>query len=262
MTSLLKISRSLLLISLLPGCANVAETGRSQLLLISPEQEITMGLQAFDTLKKETPISNDPNKNSQLNRVGKRIAAVAPLENAQWEFVLFDQPDTPNAFCLPGGKIGVFTGIFPIAQDEAGLATVLAHEVAHAVARHGAERVSRGMMVQLGGSVLEQVVGGTSQVTQSLILGAYGIGGQVGLVLPHSRQQELEADHLGLLYMARAGYDPRAAIDFWRRFQAYSEKQGQGQAPAEFLSTHPLDSTRIEQLQQILPKALQEYRTP
>ena len=243
---------------LVGACATVPETGRSQLLLISSAQEMQLGLSEFDKLKSSTPISKDAALNALVRRVGSRIAAVAPLPNAHWEFVLFDDPKVANAFCLPGGKVGVYTGILPITKDEAGLATVIAHEVGHAVARHGAERVSEGLLVQLGGTVLEEALKSSPSATQGLVLGAYGIGSQLGVTLPHSRQQELEADHLGLIYMARAGYDPREALTFWQRFKAYNDKRGG--KPVEFLSTHPLDDRRIAQIEKLLPQAEAEYR--
>ena len=149
--------------ALLGACATVPETGRSQILLVSPAQESQLGFQEFEKLKKTVPISRDAAANAQLQRVGQRIAAVASLPNARWEFVLFDKPDTPNAFCLPGGKVGVFSGILPITKDDAGLATVIGHEVAHAVARHGAERMSEAMLIQLGGQILEQATIGRSE---------------------------------------------------------------------------------------------------
>jgi predicted Zn-dependent protease len=246
---------------LLAACATVPETGRSQLLLVSPGEEAQMGFQEFEKLKKSVPISKDPAANAQLQRVGRRIAAVAPLPNAHWEFVLFDKPDVPNAFCLPGGKVGVYSGILPIAQDDAGLATVIGHEVAHAVARHGAERMSEAMLLQLGGQILDAAAAGRSEAQRAAIQQAYGIGTALGVALPHSRQQELEADHLGLLYMARAGYDPRAALAFWKRFAAYQKQHGGGKQ-IEFLSTHPLDDRRIAQIESLLPQAEMEYRKP
>lgn len=246
---------------LLAGCSTVPETGRSQLLLVSPAEETQLGLQEFEKLKKTVPISQDPTANALLQRVGQRIAAVASLPNARWEFVLFDKADVPNAFCLPGGKVGIYSGILPITQDEAGLATVIGHEVAHAVARHGAERMSEGMLIQLGGKLLEQASAGRSQASQAALQQAYGIGSTLTVALPHSRGQELEADRLGLLYMARAGFDPRAALAFWKRFADYKNKHGGGKQVA-FLSTHPLDEQRIAQIEGLLPQAEMEYRKP
>lgn len=247
----------LALSALLGACATVPETGRSQLLLVSSSEEMQLGLTEFEKLKKDTPISHDAAANAMVQRVGKRIAAVAPLPNAQWEFVVFDKPDVPNAFCLPGGKVGIFSGILSITQDDAGLATVIGHEVAHAVARHGAERMSEGLLIQLGGAALSEAMQTRSEATRVLTQQAYGLGTTVGLALPHSRGQELEADHLGLIYMARAGYDPRVALDFWKRFAAYNKRGGR---PVEFLSTHPLDDRRIAQIEGLLPQAEAEYR--
>lgn len=242
--------------ALLTSCATVPETGRRQLLLVSAAQEMQLGLTEFEKIKANTPISKDPAANAMLQRVGHRIAAVAPLPNAQWEFVLFESKEA-NAFCLPGGKVGVYTGILPITQNEAGMATVLAHEVAHAVARHGGERISEGLLIQFGGAVLSEAMKNNPERARSIVLGAYGIGSALGVVLPHSRRQELEADRLGLLYMARAGYDPREALEFWKRFGQYARQHG-GQR-IEFLSTHPVDSTRIAQIEQLLPQALAQY---
>ena len=243
---------------LLGGCSTVPETGRRQVRLIDADQEMQLGLSEFQKLKTNTPISQDRTQQALLNGVGNNIARVAPLPNAQWEFVLFEEPENPNAFCLPGGKVGVYSGILPITQSEAGLATVIGHEVAHAVARHGAERVSHGLLIETGGQALDVLLGSSGQTTRTLALGAYGLGSQLGVALPYSRTQELEADHLGLLYMARAGYDPREAVAFWKRFSAYQASHGGGSS-VEFLSTHPLDATRIRQLEQLLPKATQEY---
>ncbi len=247
------------LLTLVAACATVSETGRRQLMLVSPGEETKLGLTEFEKLKQKTPIAKDPETNAMLQRVGRRIAAVAPVPNAQWEFVLFDEPKTPNAFALPGGKVGVYTGILPITRTEAGLATVIGHEVAHVMARHGGERISEGLLLQLGGVALDTAMQDNSATARRIVLGAYGIGGQVGVALPHSRKQELEADHIGLLYMARAGYDPREAIAFWQRFAAYKDQAGGGR-PVEFLSTHPVDNRRIAELQGFLPEALRAYR--
>ena len=253
-------SRLLLTLSLtalvLVGCATAPETGRSQLLLIDTAEEAQLGFKSFEQIKRETPVARNPAESKRLQEVGERIAAVVNLPHAQWEFVLFES-DQPNAFALPGGKIGVYTGILPLTRTDAGLATVLAHEIAHATARHGAERMSQGLLVQVGGVALSTALGGQSAVSQELATQAYGLTTQLGVMLPYSRVQELEADRIGLLYMARAGYDPAEAIGFWQRFQAYSQSRG-GQG-LEFLSTHPLDDTRIAQIQRFLPQAQAEY---
>jgi len=241
----------------LGACATAPETGRSQLLLISPDQEASMGFDAFQEIKRKTPIVRSGQAAAGLQRVGGRIAAVARVPHAQWEFVLFQDADNANAFALPGGKVGVYSGILPIAENDAGLATVIAHEIAHVTAHHGAERMSQSLLIQLGGTALSAALGGNAGITRDIALQAYNLGTTVGVALPYSRAQELEADHVGLLYMARAGYDPRQAIAFWKRFADYSRKRGG--KPPEFLSTHPLDDARIAALERLMPVALREY---
>jgi predicted Zn-dependent protease len=242
------------------GCSTVPVTGRSQLNLVSQSEEMQLGLSAFQEMKQELPVSTDAAANALVQKVGKRIAAVAgpDMPNAQWEFVVF-QSDEANAFCLPGGKVGVYTGILQVTKDEAGLATVIGHEVAHAVARHGAERMSEAMLMQTGGQVLGSTLSNTDPRWQSAANVAYGLTTTLGRQLPHSRLQESEADEIGLMYMARAGYDPYAAVEFWKRFMAYNEQMGANNTPA-FLRTHPTDATRIEQLQKWMPKAERLYR--
>jgi len=239
------------------GCSTVPVTGRSQLNLMSAGEEMQLGLTSFNQLKKETPISKDAAANALVQKVGNRIAAVAELPNAQWEFVVFESKEA-NAFCLPGGKVGVYTGILPITKDEAGMATVLGHEVAHAVAHHGGERMSQETLRQAGNEVLAVSMSNTDPRTQAIAKMAYGIGTQVGAILPYSRLHESEADEIGLRYMARAGYDPEAAVGFWQRFAAYSQRQGGG-VPV-FLRTHPTDEKRIQQLKTLIPDAKAEYR--
>jgi predicted Zn-dependent protease len=242
------------------GCATVLETGRRQLMLVGSADELALGEQEFVKLKAATPIVRGSAPAALVERVGRRVAAVAPLPNARWEFVLFDKPDVMNAFCLPGGKVGVYSGILAVTANEAGLATVVAHEVAHAAAHHGAERISQALLVQLGGEVLSAALKSRPEQTRAIWEQAYGVGTDVAVMLPHSRSQELEADHLGLLYMARAGYDPAEAVAFWKRFKALKDKSGQ--QPPVFLSTHPLDDQRIAQIEKLLPRARAEYRPP
>src|ERR1051325_5692344 len=197
---------AMVIVALLQACETVPETGRKQLSLVGSGEVQQLSLSEFDKLKKETPISHDPTQNALVRRVGERIAAVAPLPNAQWEFVLFDKPDVMNAFCLPGGKVGVYSGILKLTQNEAGLATVVGHEVSHAVAKHGEERMSESLLLQLGGTALAALTQSRPEAAQQLIQTAYGAGAAIAVELPHSRKQELEADHLGLIYMARAGH--------------------------------------------------------
>ena len=240
------------------GCTTVGETGRRQFNIVSAGEEMKLGLTAFNEMKQQVPISKDVAANALVQKVGKKIAAVASssLPDAQWEFVVFDSKEA-NAFCLPGGKIGVYTGILPITKDEAGLATVISHEVAHAVAHHGAERMSQGIAVQAGGQVVGALSASAQPVTQTAIGALYGLGSQLGYALPHSRLQESEADHIGLKYMARAGYNPEAAVDFWKRFSAFNEGTSGGGTPW-FLRTHPVDSKRIQDIQRWIPEARRE----
>lgn len=241
------------------GCTTVSETGRKQVMLISSEQETQLGLTSFNQLKKEQPISKNAAVVAQVQKVGKRIAAVAPLPNAQWEFVVFESQEA-NAFCLPGGKVGVYTGLLPVTRDEAGLATVIGHEVAHAVAHHGAERLSHQMIQQTGGDLLASGLSNSDPRTQALVSTVYGVGTQLGAILPYSRLHESEADEMGLYYMARAGYDPEAAVGFWQRFAEFNQQHGGASTP-QWLRTHPLDETRIRKLQELMPRAKAEFQT-
>lgn len=253
----MKISHLFALLSLatlLSGCYTNPVTGRKELNFVSPQEEMQLGLTEFDKMKKEVPISHDPAANALLQKVGRRIAAAAgkDMPNANWEFVVFESKEA-NAFCLPGGKIGVYTGLLPITQDEAGLATVLGHEVAHATSHHAAERMSEAALLETGGQAIGALSSSAKPLTQNVISAAYGIGGPLLVQLPHSRKQESEADHIGLIYMARAGYAPEAALNFWQRFSAYNQQSGKG-GPA-FLRTHPVDSVRIQQIAQWIPEA-------
>lgn len=261
----MKISLSPILLpaslAILVGCMTIPETGRQSFSLVSPSKEKAMGLTSFQQYKASKPISNNPAYNSQLRAVASRLTRVIDMPNAEWEFVVFEDPE-PNAFALPGGKVGVHTGLFQVTQNEAGLAAVVGHEVAHVIARHGAERVSRQMLAAAGGIATGLILNGNEEMSdtqKAVVLGAYGAGTTVGVLLPFSRNQEAEADQMGALFMARAGYDPRESVALWERFAAYKASSGPSKLP-EFLSTHPADSTRIANLKAFMPRALQEYR--
>ncbi|WP_457755868.1 M48 family metallopeptidase [Thermodesulfatator indicus] len=242
-------------LSLLYGCATAPVTGRKQLILIDPQTEIKLGLQAYEEILKKEKLCNDPTINALVQRVGMRIAK-ASGKNYEWEFKVIDKPDTINAFCLPGGKVFVYTGILPIAQNEAGLATVLSHEIAHAIARHGAERMSIAMVATFGEVLAAHLFDFKNPETRELFMAAYGLGATVGVILPYSRKQEYEADTIGLYLMAKAGYDPREAVRFWERMRKVAA--GRKKIP-EFLSTHPADEKRIQAIKNYLLKVLPIY---
>jgi Zn-dependent protease with chaperone function len=241
-----------LAVMLIIGCATAPYTGRSQLMLVSEGQEAALGEDAYRHTLRDSVVTHDINAENIVRRVGAKIAAVANKPEYKWEFSIINDPETVNAFAVPGGKVAVYTGIFGPARDEAGLAVVLGHEVAHALARHPAERMSQDMLVQLGGVGLGVALGNNPAMA-NLLLQAYGIG----VALPFSRSQESEADHIGLILMAKAGYDPRVAIDLWERME---KKESGRSAPPEFLSTHPGYETRVQQIRSFLPEALSYYR--
>ena len=237
------------------ACQTVPVTGRSQLILLSESSEVQMGLTSYREVLSKGKVSADPTLNAQVTRVGQRIAQ-ATGKDYQWEFKVLEDKQA-NAFCLPGGKVAVYTGILPLTQDDAGLAAVLGHEVSHAIARHGGERVSQGLLVQTGLAATQVALARNDPRTVQSVTSLLGAGAAVGLLLPWSRAQESEADHLGLIYMAKAGYHPSAARDLWVRM-AQAER-GQGRPP-EFLSTHPASETRIKQIEGWIPEALQYYQ--
>lgn len=243
--------------ALLGGCYTVPETGRRSLNLLSPSQELAMGASAFGEIKAQGKISTDEQKSASVRRVGQRIAKVvgADIPDAEWEFVLFDD-DSVNAFALPGGKVGVHTGLFKVAQSDDDLAVVMGHEIAHVAARHGAERVSQSVLIAAGGVALDMALKDKDSEQRSIALAAYGLGSTVGVMLPYSRLNESEADEIGMVYSARAGYDPRAALRFWTAMKENSEGAGK---PPEWLSTHPSDDTRIKKLEALMPRMLEIY---
>ncbi len=237
------------------SCSHAPITGRKQLLLLSPSEEKQLGEQAFQQIISTEKVDTDPAVNGLVTRVGERIATATGKTDYQWQFKVIEK-NQANAFCLPGGKVVVFTGILPLTRDEAGLATVLGHEIAHAVARHGGERVSEDLLVNVGLTAVQLGMGNHDPQTIRTVTGLLGAGVAVGVELPFSRAQESEADHLGLIYMAKAGYDPRAALSFWERM----EQTQKGSAPPELLSDHPADAKRIQQIKEWMPEALKDYR--
>jgi len=240
------------------GCTKAPITGRNQLIMVSPQQELALGFESAKQVLQKEKVSNDPQKNAQVKRIGQRIATVTEQAYApgyQWEFFVIDNNEEGNAFCLPGGKVFVYTGLFKYAANDDELAAVMGHEIAHALARHGAERMSAGQLQQVGGQVLGAVMQsqGVSAPSTNVAMQAFGIGTQLGVMLPHSRTQEYEADQIGLLLSAKAGYDPRAALSFWQKFGA------SGETPPEYLSTHPAPANRISEIKALLPKAIPLY---
>lgn len=234
----------------LAACSSVAVTGRKQFNAFSVDQDKQLGAQAYAEIIGQSKVKDTGAEFAQVKRVTDRLIAVADDPGFEWEVHVIDDPATVNAWCMPGGKMAVYTGILPVTGDDTGLAVVMAHEIGHAIARHGTERMSTQGLSDVG----MQIVGAVSETAaqyQELI----GQAANLIAFMPWGRKHELEADHIGLIYMAKAGYDPRIAVDFWKRMAA----QGGG-APPEFLSTHPSDETRIAQIEKLLPEALAEYQ--
>lgn len=253
---------------LLLACATVPLTERKSLSLISDSELSSLSLEQYADVLQKSKLSNDPARVQMVRRVGGRIARAseeflreskleADIKNYKWEFNLIEDDKVANAWCMPGGKVAVYTGILPLTKDETGLAVVMGHEVAHAMAKHGNERMSETLLVQLGGAGLSAALAKQPSQTQQIFLGVYGVTSNVGFMLPYSRLHESEADRIGLVLMAKAGYDPREAIPFWQRM---NEKGGS--RPLEFLSTHPAPDTRITDIKSHLPEALKYYKGP
>ena len=252
------------LMVLLPACSRVPVTGRRQFKIVPDSYMNSMSAQQYGQFLSENPASKDSAKTAMVKRCGKRIQLAVEeyckehdvsLKNYQWEFNLVED-DTVNAWCMPGGRVVVYTGLLPVAQDENGLAVVMGHEIAHAIAKHGSERMSQGLMVELGSFAISQATKEYPDETRNLFMKTYGAGTQVGVLLPYSRKHEAEADHIGLIFMAMAGYDPHVAVGFWERMAAMK----QGQAPPKILSTHPPDQERIENIKKLLPEVMKYYK--
>jgi predicted Zn-dependent protease len=246
------------------SCTTVPLTGRKQLSLIPESDMMALSLTEYGKFLKANKVSIDKAKTDMVKRVGTRISKAveaymaqqglsANLKGYQWEFNLVESAEV-NAWCMSGGKVVVYTGLLPIAQNDEGLATVLGHEIAHAVARHGSERMSDQMLVQLGSSTLSAALAQKPSETQQLAMAAFGVGSQYGVILPFSRKHEYEADYMGMIFMSMAGYNPNQSIAFWQRMA-----QKGGSNTPEFLSTHPVDENRIAKIREKLPEAMNYY---
>jgi len=250
----------------LVGCAEVDITGRKQFYFVPDSVMNSMSFKSYSEFMGKNTLSKDTKQVEQVKRVGERIATAVEsfcqnrgcmdrLKGYEWEFNLVEDKAV-NAWAMPGGKVVVYTGLLPVAQNETGLAVVMGHEIAHAFARHGAERMSQGLLVNFGGMALSAALKEKPEQTKNLFLKSYGVGTQVGVMLPFSRLHESEADRLGLIFMAMAGYDPQVAVDFWGRMAASKDDKNK---PLELLSTHPADETRIRDLKEHLPEAMSYY---
>jgi predicted Zn-dependent protease len=254
------------LLSLLSGCSQVEITGRQQFNIVPDSLINSMSFQSYGEFLAQHKLSANTEQTQMVKRVGSRIQTAVErycienscsekLEGYQWDFNLVEDPNV-NAWCMPGGKVVVYTGIMPIAQGEAGLAVVMGHEIAHAFAKHGAERMTQGLLVDFGGMALSKALATKPAQTRELFMQSYGLGTQIGVLLPYSRLHENEADRLGLIFMAMAGYNPDEAVAFWQRMATESK----GSRPPEFLSTHPAYETRIQNIKDLIPEATQYYR--
>ncbi|HCO93801.1 MAG TPA: peptidase M48 [Phycisphaerales bacterium] len=267
MKAFLKSNLAILLgiLLLLSGCSEVEITGRKQFNIVPDSTMNSMSFQSYGEFLSQNKLSTNTEQTQMVKRIGSRIQIAVEqyceqngildrLAGYEWEFNLVEDPNV-NAWCMPGGKVVVYTGILPIAQGETGLAVVMGHETAHAFAKHGAERMTQGLLVQMGGLALSTALKDRPELTKNLFMQSYGIGSKLG-VLKYSRTHENEADHLGLIFMAMAGYNPEEAIVFWQRMA----EQKKGAKPLEFLSTHPADETRIQNLKNLLPDAMKYYK--
>ena len=254
------------LLLLLCGCSEIEITGRKQFNIVPDSTMNSMSFQSYGEFLSTHKLSTNAEQTQMVKRIGGRIQNAVEqyctknsikdrLAGYEWDFNLVEDPNV-NAWCMPGGKVVVYTGILPVTQGETGLAVVMGHEIAHAFAKHGAERMTQGVLVEMGYAGVSTALRDKPEQTKDLFKKVYGIGTQVGVLLPYSRLHEKEADHLGLVFMAMAGYNPEEAISFWQRMAA----QKTGAQPPEFLSTHPADQTRIQNLKKLLPDAMKYYK--
>ena len=257
------ISLIIVILFLSLSCTTVPITGRKQFIILPDYAMLSMSLQQYNEFLKTNKISSNQEQTQMVKKVGRKIQMAVEqyftdknmshtLKDYKWEFNLIESEEK-NAWAMPGGKVVVYEGLLPITRDEAGLAVVMGHEIAHAIAKHGNERMSQGLIVQMGGMALTKAMAEKPEKTRRLWMTAFGVGAQFGVMLPFSRYQESEADHLGLVFMAKAGYDPNEAVEVWKRMAQMKE----GQTPPEFLSTHPSDETRIRKIKETIPKVEQ-----
>jgi predicted Zn-dependent protease len=245
----------LILLSFITSCSSTPVSGKKALLLTSSGSENEQGAEAYKEILGKEKIVTGTAQARMVEEIGRKIAAVANQPDFQWEFKTL-QSDEPNAFCLPGGKVAIYTGIFKYAQNEAGLATIMGHEIGHAIARHGGQRMSQQMIANVGMAGLAVAgLSGMDNNKKAIVMAALGAGVTYGVMLPFSRSHETEADEIGLVLMAKAGYDPSESVNFWDRFS----KAG-GKSPPEFLSTHPGSEKRREHLRSLLPKVMPDYQ--
>jgi predicted Zn-dependent protease len=265
-TGLLCFLTIILMSFLLFACAQVPITHRQSLHLVPESELLTLSFQQYDEVLRKSKLSKEREKVQMVQRVGKRIANAAEsflaesgrrdtISGYKWDFNLIEDDKVANAWCMPGGKVAVYTGILPFTKDDTGLAVVMGHEVAHAIAGHGNERMSQALLAEMGGTALSVALSQKPQQTRELAMAAFGMGASIGFLLPYSRLHESEADRIGLILMARAGYDPREAIAFWGRMN-----QKAGPRPPEFLSTHPAPQSRIDNLNRYISEALPYYQ--
>lgn len=237
------------------SCSTNPATGKQSFLLTSVASENQQGEEAYNEILKKEKVVTGTAQSRMVEEIGKRIAAVANQPDFKWEFTTL-QNDEPNAFCLPGGKVAVYTGIFKYAKNEAGLATVMGHEIGHAIARHGGQRMSQEMATNVAlAGIATLGLTKMDDTKKGIAMAALGAGATYGVLLPFSRKHETEADEIGLSLMAKAGYDPSEAVNFWDRFS-----QAGGSAPPEFMSTHPNSAARRDHLRSILPKSMGDYQ--